>query len=135
MVDTREILQHYANQIMNTNGKETIVDAMTAGMSIVDIVEQLLLVGAMEGEHTLDSIALVSPAMVELVAMIGDEYGMDYSFGVDEPEMGMRSSFLDSILADTDDEEEFEEPESMEDVPMVAEEQIAPAPNGLMGRR
>lgn len=106
---TKDVLEYYLKAIMTKEGKMNIVDALTSGMPVADVVEDLVGVGAMEGVHNLDSSVLVAPALVEAVAMIGDEYKVEYKFGLPNEikEETIRPSFIDSILANLEDEDEF----------------------------
>ena len=116
--------------------KESVVDGLEAGMPATMIVEDLLHNGVMDGLHTMDISALVGPALTEVVAMIGDEYDVDYKMTYKELEDNdiVRPSLVQSIIAELDEEDEFEEPSSIEDVP-VAEAPEQEAPRGLMSRR
>jgi len=78
--------------------------------------------------------------------MIGDEYQVDYKFGLpdEDNEEYIRPSFIDALLVDLEDENEFEDVDPMEvepavgavpDVP-VEEEPPLPMPSkGLMSRK
>ena len=78
-----EALEHYATKITNPRINDSLFDALEMGTPVSSIAEIVVQNGAMEGMHTIDVSILILPIIMELVAYVADEAGIDYSMGLD----------------------------------------------------
>ena len=102
------------------------------GTPVSSIAEIVVQNGAMEGMHTIDVSILILPIIMELVAYVADEAGIDYSMGLDDPidqDKIPESKIALAIKTARDKKPKTKEEES------VMEPKEAPQNNGLMARR
>ena len=108
------------------------------GTPVSSISEILVQSGAMEGKHTIDVSILLLPVIMELIAYVADESGVDYNMGltptidqdkISESKIALSVSKLKKKMPEIMVEET--EP-TMEDENMPEENS---EPSGLMSRR
>lgn len=137
-----DAMEFYAKRIMNPLFRDQIAETMELGVPLTSIANALQGNGVMMGKHTIDVGVLILPVIMEMLAYVGDEEGVDYIMGteLEEPD---DDKFRDSTIAvamkkvkgkmETAGKEPVEETE-----PMI-EEEIAevnePPATGLMARR
>tara|TARA_R110002050_G_scaffold177984_4_gene311200 strand:- start:41 stop:559 length:519 start_codon:yes stop_codon:yes gene_type:complete len=137
-----DAMQFYAERIMNPMFRDQIAETMELGVPITSIANALQGNGVMMGKHTIDIGVLILPVIMEMLAYVGDEEGVDYVMGT-ELEDPDEDKFRDSTIAvamkkveakmKTAGEEPVEEIE-----PMIEEESAEasePPATGLMARR
>tara|TARA_R100000935_G_C2823883_1_gene161232 strand:+ start:447 stop:941 length:495 start_codon:yes stop_codon:yes gene_type:complete len=127
-----EALEHYATKITNPRINDSLFDALEMGTPVSSIAEIVVQNGAMEGMHTIDVSILILPIIMELVAYVADEAGIDYSMGLDDPidqDKIPESKIALAIKTARDKKPKTKEEES------VMEPKEAPQNNGLMARR
>ena len=101
---------------------------------------------ANQGKHTLDVSMLILPVLMEVIALIGDTAGIDYSMGTekDDPErihnsvvrgakLRLEKELQDKTLDNLGKNEEEVEPEEVQNEMADVEEPVIPT--GLMARR
>ena len=142
-----EALEYYIPRFSDPKVVDQLLDVMELGIPLTTIADAMQSSAVMEGMHTIDVGLLAMPVLIEMMAYIGDESGVEYKLGleerIDEDEisdtkialaMKRLKEKLPEKLAEAEENKvpEEEEPE------MVSEEgQEEPAPElgGLMARR
>jgi len=114
---------------------------MELGIPLTSLADMIQSGGVMEGLHSIDVGVLITPVIMETLALMGDEAGIEYELGmenrIDEDKIPdskiavaikkMRGKMPEAIDAAK---------ENVDEVPMEAEaEELAPEPTGLMARR
>ena len=136
-----EAMDFYAPRILEPQFRDNIVDVMEVGIPLTTIANSLQSGGVMQGKHTIDVGILIMPVLIEMLAYVGDEEGVDYVIGteMEEPD---KDKFRDSTIAKAlrsvkSKMEQVEEEGPQEEVPMEEPmmETEEPAPAGLMARR
>ena len=116
---------------------EGIVDTMELGVPLTTMADTLQTGGVMQGLHTIDVGMLAIPVIIEMLAYIAEDAGIEYTMGTDkridddkisDVKIALAMKKMREKLPEAIDERE-EEPEVMEDTP------VEPAPSGLMARR
>jgi len=89
----------------------------------------------MQGLHTVDVGILAMPVIIEMLAYIGDEAGIEYNLGMDKPIDEDKISSTKIALAMKKMREKLPEAlEEREEEPDMEEPMSEPAPTGLMAR-
>lgn len=133
-----EAFEYYATKITDTKVNESLLDALEMGTPVSSISEILVQSGAMEGKHTIDVSILLLPVIMELIAYVADESGVDYNMGltptIDQDKISESKIALSvSKLKKKMPENNIEEPEPTIESEPMSEESIEPS--GLMSRR
>ena len=136
-----EAMDFYAKRIMSPKLRDNMLDVMEMGVPLTSLANQLQGSGVMQGKHTLDVGILIMPVLVEMLAYIGDEEGIEYDMGMDDPEEDpdtIRDSHIYKAMEKVKEKMEKSGEEPVEE-PMIEEQQpMAPAPEeqskGLMAR-
>jgi len=135
-----EALEFYAPRVLNPDTKDDLLNVMEMGIPLTTIAQALQIGGVMQGKHTIDVGVLVTPVIIEMLAYVGDEAGVEYNTGLEggkdkdaisESEIGLALQKIPEVMERT--EEKMVEEEPMEE-PMEMEPEEA-EPMGLMARR
>ena len=78
-----DAMQFYAERIMNPLFRDQIAETMELGVPLTSIANALQGNGVMMGKHTIDVGVLILPVIMEMLAYIGDEEGVDYVMGTE----------------------------------------------------
>ena len=78
-----DAMEFYAARIMNPVFRDQIAETMELGVPITAIANALQGNGVMMGKHTIDVGVLILPVIMEMLAYIGDEEGVDYVMGTE----------------------------------------------------
>ena len=133
-----EAFEYYATKITDTKVNESLLDALEMGTPVSSISEILVQSGAMEGKHTIDVSILLLPVIMELIAYVADESGIDYNMGltptidqdkISESKIALSVSKLKNKMPDNI----IEETEPTMEPEVMSEENLEPS--GLMSRR
>ena len=134
-----EAFEFYAPKIADPKLNDSLLDALEMGLPVSSIAELVVQSGAMEGKHTIDVSILLLPVIMELIAYIADEAGIEYSMGVDTkidqdiiPESKIAAS-MQRLKIKSPKDSMKEEATPMADTEDTSEE--VPEPSGLMSRR
>lgn len=109
------------------------------GIPLTTIAQALQIGGVMQGKHTIDVGVLVTPVIIEMLAYVGDEAGVEYNTGlaggknkdeISESEIGLALQKIPEVMENT--EEEMSKKEEPMEEPI---EQQEAEPMGLMARR
>jgi len=128
-----EALDYYIPRILEPTLQDDLMNVIELGIPLTTIADTLQTGGAMEGKHTLDVGLLIIPVLIETLAYLAEEQGIDYVMGTDIEEDDKPSSSavalaIKKIKAKSNEPVE-EEPE--EQIEMELEEPSG----GLMSRR
>ena len=128
-----EALEYYIPRITEPTLLDDLMNVIELGIPLTTIADTLQTGGAMEGKHTLDVGLLIIPVLIETLAYLAEEQGIDYVMGTDIEEDDKPSSSavalaIKKIKAKSNEPVEEEPEEQME---MELEEPSG----GLMSRR
>lgn len=137
-----EAMDFYAPRILEPQFRGQLVDVMELGIPLTTIANSLQSGGVMQGKHTIDVGILIMPVLIEMLAYVGDEEGVEYTVGTemeDEDEDKFNDSTIAKAMRAARKKMEESGVEPVEELPEtgVEEESMAeePAPAGLMARR
>jgi len=91
----------------------------------------------MEGKHSIDVSILILPVLMELIAYVADEAGIEYNMGMDIDQDVISESTI-ALAASKMKSKMPQEETVVEEEPMVEPEAMpeeSPQPSGLMSRR
>ena len=132
-----EALEWYIPRLVSDEMYEGLVDTMELGIPLTTMADTLQSGGVMQGLHTIDVGMLAMPVIIEMLAYIAEDAGIEYTMGTEKPidddkisdtKIALAMKKMRERLPEAIEERE-EEPEAMEDTP------VEPAPSGLMARR
>ena len=128
-----EALDYYIPRILEPTLQDDLMNVIEMGIPLTTIADTLQTGGAMEGKHSLDVGLLIIPVLIETLAYLAEEQGIDYVMGTDIEEDDKPSSSavalaIKKIKAKNNEPVEEEPEEQME---MELEEPSG----GLMSRR
>tara|TARA_R100000951_G_scaffold97684_1_gene87379 strand:+ start:1425 stop:1940 length:516 start_codon:yes stop_codon:yes gene_type:complete len=133
-----QALEFYIPRLVSDDVYESLLDSMELGIPLTIMADSMQSTAVMQGLHTIDVGILAMPVIIEMLAYIGDDAGIEYNLGMDKPIDEDKISDTKIALAmkrmreklpqELDAREEMpEEPEAMEE--------DTPQPSGLMARR
>lgn len=76
-----EALDYYVPRLSNPEFTENLYDVMESGIPLTTIAEAIQVAGAMEGKHSIDVGILVMPVLIETMAYLAEEAGIEYNAG------------------------------------------------------
>ena len=140
-----EALEYYMPKFTDPQIVDQVQDVMELGIPLVTIAEGIQSAAVMEGLHTIDVGMLVLPVLVEMLAYIGDDAGIDYTTGIEAPVDDDEISNTKIALAMKklrermpEELEKAKESVAEEDMPEdeeMAMEEETPPQGGLMARK
>jgi len=131
-----EAFEYYATRLTDPAINDSLFDTLEMGTPVGPVAEILVQSGAMEGKHSIDVSILILPVIMELIAYVADEAGIEYDMGtsksidqdiIPESKMELALSKIKNKSTAVKEEEPMVEPKA------VPEEN--PQPSGLMARR
>jgi len=128
--------EYYAERILNMTARDQLVEVMESGIPLTTIANALQGGSVMEGKHTIDVGILMMPIIVEMLSYVGDEEEADYVVGI-EPEQRDTDKFSSSAISKVlrEMKDDLANEDGVEEMPMEPDEEVEPAPAGLMARR
>jgi len=132
----QEAIAHYIERMQDDSITEQIVNILQSDIPVTTLANTIQLAGVMEGRHSIDVGVLILPVIMELIAYVADEAGIEYDMGtsksidqdiIPESKMELALSKIKNKSTAVKEEEPMVEPEA------VPEEN--PQPSGLMARR
>ena len=130
-----EALEYYIPRITEPTLLDDLMNVIELGIPLTTIADTLQTGGAMEGKHTLDVGLLIIPVLIETLAYLAEEQGVEYVMGTDietddKPSSSAVALAIKKVKAKNNEPvEEEQEPE--EQLEMALEEPSS----GLMSRR
>lgn len=140
-----ESLQYYIPRFADPKVVDQLLDVMELGIPLTTIADAMQSSAVMEGIHTVDVGLLAMPVLVEMMAYIGDESGVEYDLGleqrIDDDEISDTKIALamkrlrEKLPEKLEESEKNVVPEPEPEMAPEQEEQPAPELGGLMARR
>lgn len=128
-----EALDYYIPRILEPTLQDDLMNVIELGIPLTTIADTLQTGGAMEGKHTLDVGLLIIPVLIETLAYLAEEQGIDYVMGTDIEEDDKPSSSAVALaikkIKAKNNEPVEEEPEKQ------MEMELEEPSGGLMSRR
>lgn len=78
-----EAMEYYIPRLLDITFSKDIVNVLEMGVPITTIANAMQLGGVMQGYHTIDTGVLIMPVLMEVIAYLGDEAGVEYNMGTD----------------------------------------------------
>mgnify|MGYP003108506610 CR=1 FL=1 len=76
-----ESLQYYIPRLTNPELLDQLLDVMETGIPLTTIADAMQTGGVMEGKHSLDVGILIIPVLIETMAYLAEEAGIEYDEG------------------------------------------------------
>ena len=127
-----EALDYYITQMSSDQFFDQLVDVLEMGVPVTTLADIIQTSSMMKGIHNLDVGILITPALIEMIMLMGDIAKVDYESGLEDKQDKERNSNMTVMRAKQELKEELSNKEdtSTEEVVGVEEE-----PLGLMSRR
>lgn len=130
-----QALEFYIPKLVSEEMYDGILDSMELGIPLTTMADSMQSAAVMQGLHTVDVGILAMPVLIEMLAYIGDEAGIEYNLGMDKPIDEDKISSTKIALAMKKMREKLPEAlEEREEEPDMEEPMSEPAPTGLMAR-
>ena len=130
-----QALEFYIPKLVSEELYDGILDSMELGIPLTTMADSMQSAAVMQGLHTVDVGILAMPVLIEMLAYIGDEAGIEYNLGMDKPIDEDKISSTKIALAMKKMREKLPEAlEEREEQPEMEETMPEPAPTGLMAR-
>jgi len=142
-----DALDYYIPRMGNDDFSDQLVDVMEMGVPLTTLANTIQMAGVMEGKHSADVGILIMPVLIEMMRLIGDTAGIEYTTGMEKDNSEPRSTLITKALNRLRDEESDDEDMQMSEPEMqaveqeeetteeVLEEPVEEQPKGLMSRR
>jgi len=130
-----QALEFYIPKLVSEEIYDGLLDSMELGIPLTTMADSMQSAAVMQGLHTVDVGILAMPVIIEMLAYIGDEAGIEYNLGMDKPIDEDKISSTKIALAMKRMREKMPEAlEEREEQPEMEEPIPEPAPTGLMAR-
>lgn len=130
-----QALEFYIPKLVSEEIYDGLLDSMELGIPLTTMADSMQSAAVMQGLHTVDVGILAMPVIIEMLAYIGDEAGIEYNLGMDKPIDEDKISSTKIALAMKRMREKMPEAlEEREEQPEMEETMPEPAPTGLMAR-
>ena len=130
-----QALEFYIPKLVSEEIYDGLLDSMELGIPLTTMADSMQSAAVMQGLHTVDVGILAMPVIIEMLAYIGDEAGIEYNLGMDKPIDEDKISSTKIALAMKRMRERMPEAlEEGEEQPEMEEPMPEPAPTGLMAR-
>ena len=127
-----EALYFYIPRLTDVETQDDLMNVIELGIPLTTIADALQSGGTMDGKHSIDVGILIIPVLIETLAYLAEEQGVEYVTGT-EKEVSDTPSSSTVALAIKKIKEKSDEPQEMEE-PEVELELEEPS-GGLMSRR
>jgi len=130
-----EALQWYIPRLTNPELLDQLLDVMESGIPLTTIADAMQTGGVMEGKHSLDVGILILPVLIETMAYLAEEAGIEYNAGSNvetSPDI-----VSESTMAVVKQKVKAKMGEPVEEEPVIKEpemEKETPPQGGLMSR-
>jgi hypothetical protein len=130
-----QALEFYIPRLVSDEIYDSLLDSMELGIPLTTMADSMQSTAVMQGLHTIDVGILAMPVLIEMLAFIGDDAGVDYVLGTEKRIDDDKISETKIALAMKKMREKLPEAlEEKEEEPME-EVESTPQPSGLMARR
>ena len=129
-------LEYYFAKFTDRNFVPELLTIIELGVPLTTIANSFQLASVMEGKHSVDVGILVIPVLVEMMAFLAEEAGIEYRVGTEDDRL-KKSNFNDSTIALAKKrlKEKMSEKEKVEDNIKKDVVEETEEPQGLMARR
>ena len=124
--------QYYVTSMQDEAFIEQAINLMETGMPITLMANNIQLATVLQGKHTIDVGMLLIPVIMEMLMLIGDRAGIEYTTGM-ERDKDIEINDSASEVAFAKFQKELGEDKPQEEV--VEEDKQEEEPMGLMARR
>ena len=128
-----EALQYYIPRLTNPELLDQLLDVMETGIPLTTIADAMQTGGVMEGKHSLDVGILILPVLIETMAYLAEEAGIEYDEGSNvetDPDIVPDSTMA---LVKRKVKENMGKPVEKEE-PVMEQQEETPPQGGLMSR-
>jgi len=132
-----DALQYYIPRLTNPEMLDDLLNVMETGIPLTTLANAIQSSGVMEGKHSLDIGILIMPVLMETMAYLAEESGIEYEVGTnkkigsDKPSQAAVANAL--ALAEKEITKRNKEPEEEEEEQIEME--LEEPSGGLMSRR
>lgn len=81
MTTVDEAVDYYMERMSSEEFMEQVVDVLESGVPIAVVANTIQLASVMDGIHSVDVGMLVVPVIMEMLMLLGDSAGIEYSLG------------------------------------------------------
>lgn len=127
-----EALDFYIPRLTDVDMQDDLMNVIELGIPLTTIADALQSGGTMDGKHTIDVGILIIPVLIETLAYLAEEQGVEYVTGTekeisDTPSSSAVALAIKKIKEQSGEPQETEEPE--------VEIELEEPSGGLMSRR
>lgn len=83
-----DALEYYIPRLIDPQIAPQLLDTMEMGVPLTTIANAMQVGGVMQGYHTIDVGILVMPVLIEMMAYIAEQAGVDYNMGTEDNRLG-----------------------------------------------
>ena len=124
--------QYYVTSMQDEAFIEQAINLMETGMPITLMANNIQLATVLQGKHTIDVGMLLIPVIMEMLMLIGDRAGIEYTTGMErDKDIEIKDSASEAAF--TKFQKELGEDKPQEEV--AEEDKQEEEPMGLMARR
>jgi len=125
--------QYYVTSMQDEAFVEQAINLMETGMPITLMANNIQLATVLQGKHTIDVGMLLIPVIMEMLMLIGDRAGVEYTTGMErDKDIEINDSASEAAFAKFQKELGEDKPQEEE---VVEEDKQEEEPMGLMARR
>lgn len=128
-----EALEFYIPRLVEPAFVGDLINVMETGVPLTTIANAMQLGGVMQGHHTVDVGVLVIPVLIEMMAYLGDDAGIQYNTGMEEAPQSDTPKDTAIAVAVKRAKEKIDAMDMPEEKTVT--EQDEPDKTGLMARR
>lgn len=81
MTSVDEAVDYYMERMSSEDFMEQVVDVLESGVPVAVVANTIQLASVMDGIHSVDVGMLVVPVIMEMLMLLGDSAGIEYSLG------------------------------------------------------
>jgi hypothetical protein len=130
-----EAIEYYMERLSTDEFMNQLMDVLELGVPITSIVNTMQLNSVMEGVHSVDVGALVSPLLVEMIMYMADMAKVDYVSGLEKPDTSDKLAPTKVAKMMSKFKQEVEDVDIQEESSVETQEEETEEPKGLMARR
>lgn len=135
-----EVATYYMDRMLNPEFTTGLIEQVEVGFPLALIADVFISTSTMEGVHSVDLGALVSPIVIELMKALLDAEGVSYEVGDEDDQVDLSDKEMiklrDELLNSNDIEEVDDTPEMEEQDTEENQEAVTEMPmTGLMSRK
>jgi|DEB0MinimDraft_10_1074344.scaffolds.fasta_scaffold10698_3 hypothetical protein len=145
-----DALEYYIPRLVDPQIAPQLLDTMEMGVPLTTIANAMQVGGVMQGYHTIDVGILVMPVLIEMMAYLAEQAGVDYTIGTEDNRLGDKGysettiakvkrkidKELEAMGMEPEDLVQEQQAPDVEAEAMPEQQELPPEePTGLMARR